>query len=137
MKEKHAIFDLYQIPKKSYLYAYGSLAMIQQSNASFNKNDIALGIAMYDRKDVLEWVLRDLQHDREALYWICVQAIKFTRVDIIEEVFEKSNEAAVNYLQRLGSYLLCNQAARYGNLESFMCLRNLGYGRRMVKFAGI
>lgn len=111
--------------------------MIQQSNASFNKNDIALGIAMYDRKDVLEWVLRDLQHDREALYWICVQAIKFTRVDIIEEVFKKSNEAAVNYLQRLGSYLLCNQAARYGNLESFMCLRNLGYGRRMVKFAGI
>lgn len=110
-KRCNQIFLLYNVPKETSLYGYGSLLLIKMyvmDNFCGNSNShkdylsykracilLATGIVSYDRRDVLQWMLEDKDEAfvevifEYILVRVCYVAAKVEKLSILREVLDK------------------------------------------------
>jgi len=124
-KRCNQIFTTYNYPKDSYLFGFAPLSVIQRRyTASGNFRDgVGDGVVRYNRKDVLQWSLEE-QH-KLRLYHICLEASRDGRLDILNTIFEKSNEETMEYFREYD--WPCLKAAENGRLDVLKLLRKNGF----------
>lgn len=121
-KRFNQIFTSYNIPKKTFLCGYATLNKITSLLDENDKHEVEKAVVWYNRTDILGWVLE--HEDVFKLGWICWTAIACrgeTKLNILEEVFRRSNDDMLDSLK--GRYGLLEMAAVEGNLFILKWLR--------------
>jgi len=124
-KRFHETFCSKGLPKKTYLYGYGSIHLILQQRGRGWFSGLSKGVFQYNRRDILEWMMKDISR---AGYWrlkcLCWDAIEGSRLDILHEVFQRTNGNQLEYLRNCDICIdLCSKAAQHGKLEILKILR--------------
>eukprot|EP00594_Rhizosolenia_setigera_P001781 CAMPEP_0178952886 /NCGR_PEP_ID=MMETSP0789-20121207/8104_1 /TAXON_ID=3005 /ORGANISM="Rhizosolenia setigera, Strain CCMP 1694" /LENGTH=317 /DNA_ID=CAMNT_0020634067 /DNA_START=235 /DNA_END=1188 /DNA_ORIENTATION=+ len=118
-KRCNKIFPMYGLPKETFIYGFGSLEVCKNQ---YGNHHLAKGIVWFNRTDLLDLTIRD-QYDYRVES-VCFYAIREGRLDILKDIFQRSNEKTLKYLRK-DSYL-CNVAARRGRLVALKFLRTQG-----------
>lgn len=116
------LFETYKIPKISYIYGYAPLSVIFNyfPRRSITKQEgISKGIILYNRRDIFEWVF--MEERSVILYQVCTDAIKCSRLDILEEVFARTSNETQKRFKNFSS--LCDYAVDCGKLACLKWLR--------------
>lgn len=125
------IFDTFHLPKESFLYGCASLRRIKKrtelvENKTSRKeilDKISKGVVNFDRMDLLHWSI-DLAKQNfclDLLRDICTLAVEKGRRQLLEEVFNNSNQKTLNYIISKTS-ILCERASREGHLSLLIWL---------------
>jgi len=121
------MFCLKGLTKETYLYGYGPLFLIRQQQFRwYNYNQkISKGVLHYNRRDIFEWLLTDQSHDGyDRLKWLCYDAMKESKLDILREIFQRADEWQLEYLRDCDNDIdFCATAAYSGKLECLKLLR--------------
>lgn len=118
-KRCNKIFPMYDIPKQTFIYGFGSLEVCENK---YGNHHLAKGIVWYNRTDLLDLTIRD-QYDYRVES-VCFYAIREGRLNILKDIFQRLNEKTLKYLRK-NSYL-CNVAARRGRLIALKFLQAQG-----------
>jgi len=109
------------IPKETYIFGYGPLSLIGERYANRNRKYFkAKSIIQYNRRDVLDWLIRRQNNDELKLLFS--EGARSGRLDILIEVFENSNVVVQSHIRKcLHS---CPYAAEKDNLKVLKWLRS-------------
>eukprot|EP00594_Rhizosolenia_setigera_P008597 CAMPEP_0178967300 /NCGR_PEP_ID=MMETSP0789-20121207/17501_1 /TAXON_ID=3005 /ORGANISM="Rhizosolenia setigera, Strain CCMP 1694" /LENGTH=298 /DNA_ID=CAMNT_0020652861 /DNA_START=66 /DNA_END=962 /DNA_ORIENTATION=- len=101
-KRCYDIYITYGISNDNFLFGYGPLSQIIdkwnkcECNAWEMRHSVAKGIVYCDRKDVLNWLLKE--QDKYLLKGVCGVATKEGRTDLLDKVWNNVNEWDRGYI---------------------------------------
>jgi len=154
------LFEVKDIPKKTYIYAHGTFEQIMQvynesqeyktdkflefiasseyhDGVNYGCKRLAKSIVLHNRKDVFAWALK--KKDQFVLEAIYREASKVGRLDIIQEVFPNTDEEErkkyiIGYRRNDDDSILTNNAARGGHFETlkWLLLNDFWYDKEHI-----
>lgn len=134
-KRCREIFNIFKIPKESYVYAYAPVDVLKEKHEGYRRENnggyslrisemIAKCAVSYNRQDVLNWPLQDTQ--LSILSNICSQCCFQGRLDILRHYFDTVDPNDKERSKTLRSSYYCTNAAGSGHLDILKYLRSKG-----------
>lgn len=120
-KRCNQVFVSSQLPKETFRLGYVPLPIILSED--HNLRGVAKAVVLFNRNDALSMLIE--RQSKEKLLFICEEASREGRLDILSEIFNSSNKETSAFLTKYGE-TSCNIAAMCGELEILKFLNKQG-----------